>query len=169
MNNHQKIALIEQIVNPYFKFEMDDFYGDRGGLPYPKIEELTIFYFKKTKDNKLFVTKEEEMIEKIKHLNIGSVELIKIPSFGIYICVTLPIIDSDTSKNQLFVIKCEDNIHSMFTDLEKAKKELKNIYNNTPDYKSYSYQINVYDLIENEYVLTNTKYTYSFDIFSKSS
>ena len=25
---------------------MDDFYGDRGGIPYPDIEDLDILYFK---------------------------------------------------------------------------------------------------------------------------
>lgn len=92
MNNYEKIRLIEEIVNPFFNFEMDDFYGDRGGILYPKIENLNRFYFKKNgRDHKLVITKDEEQIllDKIKQLNFGSVELIKIPSFGVYIYVQL--------------------------------------------------------------------------------
>jgi hypothetical protein len=92
MDNYEKISIIEKIIKPYFKFEMDDFYGDRGGAPYPKIENLTRFYFKKNgRDRKLVLTKEEQqiMLDKIKKLNIGSVEIIKFPFIGIYICVDL--------------------------------------------------------------------------------
>lgn len=88
MNNYEKIRIIDEIVKPYFNFEMDDFYGDRGGIPYPKIEDLHHFYFKKNgKDRKLILTKDkqEEILLKIKELNFGKVEVIKIPSFGIYI------------------------------------------------------------------------------------
>jgi hypothetical protein len=93
MNNQDKIKLIEEIVQPYFNFEMNDFYGDRGGLPYPNIEDLTIFYFKRNgKDKKLyFQSKKEEpfILEKVKKLNIGKVELITFPGMGVYICVEL--------------------------------------------------------------------------------
>ena len=47
MDNKTKISLIHEIVQPYFKFELDDIYGDRGGTPYPKIKDLTELYFKK--------------------------------------------------------------------------------------------------------------------------
>ena len=158
MNNNEIIKSIEQIVQPYFNFEMDDFYGDRGGLPYPKIEELDVLYFKKNgKDKKLVITKDDEqtMIDKIKNLNIGSVELIKIPSFGVYICVKLP----SYNDNELYVIKNDEGICSMYTDLYKAKNELIKIYNKTPDYKHYGYQINVYILHDNKYISTNKSYT----------
>ena len=93
MNNYEIIKSIEHIVHPYFTFEMDDFYGDKGGLPYPNIDELTMLFFKKNgKDKNLVLTKNEEqiMLDKISKLcNIGSVELIKIPYFGIYIHVKL--------------------------------------------------------------------------------
>jgi len=92
MDNYEKIRLIEEIVKPYFNFEMDDFYGDRGGAPYPKIENLDRLYFKKNgRDKKLVLSKLEEqsMIEKIKNLNIGSVEIIKFPYIGIFISVIL--------------------------------------------------------------------------------
>lgn len=92
MDNNTKINLIHEIVLPYFKFEMDDFYGDRGALPYPKIEELQILMFKKKcRDKTLSLSKKEEqlMIEKIKNLNFGSVELDKYPGMGTYICVDM--------------------------------------------------------------------------------
>ena len=93
LENAEKIRLVEEIVVPYFRFEMDDFYGDRGGAPYPKIEELTHLFFKQNgKDRTLVLTKNEEkaMLEKIADLGIGSVEIIQIRSLGRYIEVTLP-------------------------------------------------------------------------------
>lgn len=88
MNNHQIIHSVEEITNPYFRFEMDDFYGDRGGLPYPEIENLTVLFFKKH-DKRMILTKDDEqiMINKIKNLHVGSVERIHIPSFGVYIYI----------------------------------------------------------------------------------
>ena len=47
MNNREIINIINEIVNPFFNFEMNDFYGDRGGMPLPKIEELQLLAFKK--------------------------------------------------------------------------------------------------------------------------
>jgi len=93
MNNQEIINIINEIANPFYIFEMDDFYGDKGGRPYPKIEELQRLAFKKNnKDRKLnFLTKEQEtlIINKIKDLNIGSVEIAKIQSFGKYIIINL--------------------------------------------------------------------------------
>ena len=91
MNNHEIINIINKIVNPFFIFEMNDFYGDRG-VPLPKIEELQLLAFKKNgKDKKMNLTKEQEtlIINKIKDLNIGSVEIVKIQAFGTYIIINL--------------------------------------------------------------------------------
>jgi len=44
--NKELIKLVEKIVKPQFTFHMDDFYGDRGGIPYPDIEDLDILHFK---------------------------------------------------------------------------------------------------------------------------
>lgn len=88
MNNHEKIDAVGKIVKPYFNFEMDDFYGDRGGAPYPKIENLKYLYFKKNgKDRKLVITNNEiqVVLDKIKELNIGKVELVKFPYIGTFI------------------------------------------------------------------------------------
>jgi hypothetical protein len=72
-------------------------------------------------------------------------------------------------SNQLFVIKYNyDSVFGLYIDLEKAKNELKNIYNMKPDYKDYDYRINVYNLFENQYIITNITYTYKFDIFTEN-
>lgn len=91
MDNYQIIQKINEIVNPFWMFEMDDFYGDKGGIPYPKIEELKNIMFKLNgKNRKLMLTvqEEKEMIQKIKNLDIGTVEILKINSLGKYICIT---------------------------------------------------------------------------------
>jgi len=55
----------------------------------------------------------------------------------------------------------------IYIDLEIAKNKLKNIYNDTPDYKSYGYKINVYNLVGTEYIMTDIKYIYTFDKFTQ--
>jgi hypothetical protein len=74
-------------------------------------------------------------------------------------------------SNQLFTIKCNDVIYRLYTDLEKAKNELKNIYKRTPDYKHCGYHISVYNLnlVDNEYIFSNIIYTYTFDKFSNNN
>lgn len=71
-------------------------------------------------------------------------------------------------SNQLFIIKHDDGIRGIYIDFTSAKNELKNIYKNTPDYNTYGYQINIYNLIDNEYIITNEYYTYNFDKFTKN-
>ena len=91
MNNFEIIKLIEEIVNPYFQFNMDDFYGDKGSCEYPKIEEISTLFFKLNgKDRKLSLSqnKQREMVDKIKNLNIGTVEISTVQSFGRYIVIT---------------------------------------------------------------------------------
>lgn len=68
-------------------------------------------------------------------------------------------------SNKIFVIKNDTGIVAFYADLEKAKNELKNIYKITIDFKYYDYEINVYDLVDNEYKITNVSYTYCFDNF----
>jgi len=73
---------------------MDDFYGDRGGAPYPKIEELQILLFKKKcryRDKIHSLPKQEEqvLIEKIKSMRFGSVELVKYSGMGTYIRIDM--------------------------------------------------------------------------------
>jgi hypothetical protein len=45
-SNQQIIGEISATVEPHMKFNMDDFYGDRGGIPYPEIESLDLLHFK---------------------------------------------------------------------------------------------------------------------------
>lgn len=92
MNNFEIIKSIEQIVCPYFQFNMDDFYGNIVGREVPKIEELNILFFKLNGyDKKLYLSKndQEKMVDKIKDLNIGLVEINSIQSYGRYIIITL--------------------------------------------------------------------------------
>ena len=68
-------------------------------------------------------------------------------------------------SDQLFVINYDDGVSGFYIDLEKAKIELKNIYDKTPDYKYFDYKINVYKLNDKEYTITDTYYIYKFDTF----
>ena len=68
--------------------------------------------------------------------------------------------------DNIFVIKNHyDGIIKFYSDLEKAKNELKKNYEKTCDFKHYCYEINVYNLVDNEYIITNLSYIYHFDIF----
>ena len=68
-------------------------------------------------------------------------------------------------SNQLFVINCEDGVCGFYSNLEKAKDELKNIYNKTSDFKHFDFKIIVYNLLDDEYVITDETYKYRFDTF----
>jgi hypothetical protein len=90
MNNIEIIEIIEIIVSPYFTFNMDDFYGDRGSYEYPKIEDISTLFFKLNgKDRNLSISKnkQQEMVDKIKNINIGTVEISTVSSFGRYIVI----------------------------------------------------------------------------------
>ena len=91
MNNFEIIQLVEQIVCPYFQFNIDDFYGDRGSCVYQKIEEMPTLFFKlKIIDKKIISrNKQQKLVDKIKNLNIvdTTIEIDSIPSFGRYIII----------------------------------------------------------------------------------
>ena len=90
MNNFQIIEAVEKIICPYFKFNIEDFYGDRGSCEYPKIEEMNELFFKLNgKDKKLIISKNEvnKMVDKIINLNVGLVEFSSVQSFGKYIII----------------------------------------------------------------------------------
>lgn len=57
----------------------------------------------------------------------------------------------------------------IYTDLETAKNELKQISINKPDYKLFGYKIMVYTLVGNKYIFTNKIYTYTFDYFVENT
>ena len=90
MNNLEIIKAVEEIVCPHFCFNIEDFYGDKGSCVYPEITEMTTLVFKLDgKRNQILPKHElETMVHKIKCLNVGSVEIMTIQSFGKYIVVT---------------------------------------------------------------------------------
>ena len=92
-SNQEIIDEITKIVEPYYKFEMDDFYGDKGGIPYPEIEELGVLYFKfqgKLGNKIPSKSEHENIMSKIKDLdNINSVEILRIEALGKYIRICL--------------------------------------------------------------------------------
>jgi hypothetical protein len=72
-------------------------------------------------------------------------------------------------SNEIYAITNDEGIVSLYDNLERAKYELKKIYNATADFRYNNYNITVYCLVEDEYVKGNTTYTYTFDAFSKIS
>jgi hypothetical protein len=106
--NKEIIDKISKIVEPHMKFNMDDIYGDRGGHPYPQIEELDILYFKYNYIKYFSTYKENELIIKIKELELGEVDSYKIDG-----------------KGKFMVIK-----------LDKYNKRIINQYNDYLDYKN---------------------------------
>lgn len=88
--NKEIIDEISKIVEPCMKFNMDDIYGDRGGIPYPQIEELDILHFKyNDKNNIISKQKENELINKIKELRVGEVDTCKINGVGKFMVIEL--------------------------------------------------------------------------------
>jgi hypothetical protein len=90
------IEQVSKICEPHFKFEMDDIYGDRGGIPYPPIEELKLLYFKldgKTRKNLISANKQMEILDQVNLFlqshGIPNAELSKIQSIGKFIVVDL--------------------------------------------------------------------------------
>lgn len=75
---------------------MDDIYGDRGGIPYPTIEELKQLHFKldgKTHKKLISTNKQMEILEQVNLFlqshGIPNAELIKVQSIGKFIVVDL--------------------------------------------------------------------------------
>jgi len=98
MNNNTKINLIDEIVLPYFKLEMDEFYPD------PKL----LYFKKKSRDEKYnkisSLSKKDEkiMIEKIKNLNIGKVEIISYTGIGIFMQIDMNVTDEEEHRFKYF-------------------------------------------------------------------
>jgi hypothetical protein len=69
---------------------MNDFYGDKGSCEYPKLEEINVLFFKLNgKDGNLFISKNDQqiMVNKIRNLDIGLVEISSVQSFSRYISI----------------------------------------------------------------------------------
>lgn len=92
------IELVESIVKPQFTFHMDDFYGDRGGIPYPDIEDLDTLHFKYDGRRYWLLSEQEkeELVKKIKNklsnnnVEIENIEIVKYQYFGLFIKIVLP-------------------------------------------------------------------------------
>ena len=72
MKNTEIIKLVEQIVSPYFEFNMNDFYGDRGSCEFPNIDEIKVLYFKKRNDIhdtkfSISIAEQNKLVEKIQN------------------------------------------------------------------------------------------------------
>jgi sporulation protein YlmC with PRC-barrel domain len=88
MNNYEIIQAVEQICSPHFIFNINDFYGDRGSSVLPKIDELKTLFFKLDGHKKVISkNQQQEIVDKIKNLNIGIVEISTVQAFGRYIVI----------------------------------------------------------------------------------
>lgn len=91
-SNQQIIDEVSKIVKPYMKFNMDDIYGDKDGIPYPEIEDLSLLYFKYDSSNKknlLNKIQEINLIGQVRSLGVGEVEICKYESIGKFMVITL--------------------------------------------------------------------------------
>ena len=109
MNNYEIIEAVEKIVSPYFKFNIEDFYGDKGSCVYPKIEDLDMLYFKLNGSLKAIIPSKDEvkiMVDKIINLNVGLVDIWLVQAFGRYIVIEpQKKTNAQTLKFQWFKIK----------------------------------------------------------------
>jgi transcription-repair coupling factor (superfamily II helicase) len=81
---------ISAIVEPHMKFNMDDVYGDRGGIPYPQIEELSLLHYKYNgKVHFPSKNKENELISQVELLGIGEVQIHRYNGIGKFMVITL--------------------------------------------------------------------------------
>jgi hypothetical protein len=92
MTNAEIIKRVEEIVYPYFRFNAQDFYGDRGGAMI-EIEDMWMLFFKFDGINKktrgTSRLKQQELLDRVKNNieNIESAELSTVSSFGRYIVI----------------------------------------------------------------------------------
>lgn len=109
--NKELIDKINNIVNPKWIFNMDDFYGDKGGIPYHEIETLDILYWKQKKFDDISKNN-NEILDKIRNIpNIDTVKIIKIQAYGIYIMVVLNKINMRLiDKYNKFLLYKENNV-----------------------------------------------------------
>ena len=85
------INKVNSIVNPWWQFNMVDIYGDKGGVPYPHIDDLNFLHFKlNSKINPQQTLHEcNQMLETLKNLDIGDVNIITIMGMGKFILIEL--------------------------------------------------------------------------------
>ena len=90
MANARKIEWVKAIVHPYFKHDIECGFQ----VSTPSLEECTLLYFKKQpvfsrSGNRKYATKEQEMamVEKIRDLHIGAVDIYTVGGMGHYIVI----------------------------------------------------------------------------------
>ena len=90
-SNQEIINLISKIVEPYMKFNMGDIYGDRGGIPYPEIESLDMLHFRyfNCKNYSICKNKENELINQVKLLGFGDIQIHRYNGIGKFMVITL--------------------------------------------------------------------------------
>lgn len=86
---------INQILEPYWKFSINDIYGDQGSAQLPNIEDLPILYWKLDgHKNMISKSKQTDMLNQVNMLlvkkNIEQGKIIQIQSIGKFISIQLP-------------------------------------------------------------------------------
>ena len=66
---------------------MNDLYGDRGNSVLPDIDTVDTLCFKLAKNTYISKLEQKELVNKIIELNVGSVEIKTVDSFGRYIVI----------------------------------------------------------------------------------
>lgn len=117
------INTVENISSPWWKHNMDDIYGDKGGIPYPAIEELSWIHFKLDSKVKIQQTKQEceQMLNKLRQLGIGQVEIYKVMGIGKFIVIELTnrvLVDSYNNYKQ-FVNNNQVKINQIYESVNK--------------------------------------------------
>jgi hypothetical protein len=126
-SNKQIIREISTIVEPYMKFNMDDIYGDRGGIPYPEIESLDTLHFKYVGRTIIGKNRENDLISQVKSLGIGEVQIHKYNGIGKFMVITLDkyherIIDT-YNKYQLYRNSNAEKINNIYQYLDEKVPE----------------------------------------------
>ena len=116
------IDAVGNIASPWWKHNMDDIYGDRA-IPYPAIEELSYLHFKLDSKVKIQQTKEEceQMLNKIRQLGVGHVEIYKVMGIGKFIVIELTnkvLVESYHNYEQ-FVRNNQEKINQMYELVDK--------------------------------------------------
>ena len=117
-SNKQIIVEISAIVEPHMKFNMDDIYGDRGGIPYPEIESLDLLHFKYDGKKIICKNKENDLISQVKSLGIGEVQIHKYGGIGKFMVITL-----DKYNNRIL-----DEYNSYLDYKNSNAEKINNIY-----------------------------------------
>ena len=89
MNNQDIVNKITNIIEPFYEFDINSIYGDRGSASLPSVNELKILYFKR-QIIYLLPTDEQKLVNLVKQ-EIYPLEtsIVKFPGIGKFLQVTL--------------------------------------------------------------------------------